>query len=404
MNLLDLPGELILLIAQLLNAKQLSRFSRTSRHVHPLVMALLYRRNIKYGHSSGVNKQLTPLEDPSGPGSFYRNMEADLEDYKNPSPLTDPSGLPLPVTAEIRARDRVLGEFVKHGADINTLTQRNRYGQEKPLLLHAVSERNLAAAILLVKHGAEIYAVRDSWGRAALHWAAIGGCAKILRYLLTHSGAQRDIHVRDEDGQTPFQYAAESGNVAAIRLILEAGADIDAQDEEGNTALHLMMMNGKPAPDSWCIPALRVMFELGVDTEKRLFEDGKTALHIAVLNGRDTDFMEVLLQEGKMDLNCRTVEGRTPLSCAVEKGDAEIFNLLLNAGADRETRDEEGRTLLQTALVDEDRAWASLPTLLEQGLYTLDSDAGEGKTLLQALEEQDWMYVIQDRVDGLSLD
>ncbi|CEL11610.1 hypothetical protein ASPCAL14711 [Aspergillus calidoustus] len=402
MNLLDLPSELILSIAYYLNVKQLSRFARTSHHVHCLAMPLVYRRNVKYSHSSGLIKQLAPLEKKSRFGSFFEDMEVDLDEYEHPSEPTSPSGLPLPVTAEIRARDTVIGEFVKYGADLNLVTGTNGYGQEKPLLLHAAGERNLASVILLVKHSADVRAVSDYDQKGALHWAALGGCAKIIRYLLLH-GAEGDIHARDDEGRTPFHYAAKYGHVAAMRILAENGADINAVDEEGNTALHLMMMNGKPAPDDWCVPALKTMFELGVDTEVQLLEDGKTALHIAVLNQRDPVFIETLLAEGGMDLNCRTVEGRTPLSCAVEKGDMYVFKMLREAGADVSTRDEQGRSLLDMVLADDERAWECLPTFLEEGLCRIDSDVG-GQTLMEFLEEKDWLYTIRGRVEGLELE
>jgi ankyrin repeat protein len=402
MNILDLPSELVLSIAHYLNYKQLSRFARTCHHVHALAMPLLYRRNVKYSNSSGLTKQLTPLDQKSRFGSFFEDIEAGLEEYAHPSELTSPEGLPLPVTAQIRARDRVIGQLVKYGADLDIATETNRYGQEKLLLLHAAGERNLASVILLVKHGANPRDASEYDQKTVLHWAALGGCAKIVRHLLRH-GAEGDIHARDDEGRTPFHYAAEYGHVAAMRILAERGADINAVDEEGNTALHLMMMNGKPAPDDWCVPALKTMFKLGVDTEVRLFEDGKTALHIAVLNQRDSVFIETLLKEGGMNLDCRTVEGRTPLSCAVEKGDMHVFKMLREAGADVGTRDEQGRSLVDMVLADDERAWDCLPTFLEEGLCSIDSDVG-GQTLMEYLEEKDWVYTIKDRAEGLELD
>jgi cytohesin len=365
-------------------------------------MPLLYRRNVKYSNSSGLTKQLTPLDQKSRFGSFFEDIEAGLEEYAHPSELTSPEGLPLPVTAQIRARDRVIGQLVKYGADLDIATETNRYGQEKLLLLHAAGERNLASVILLVKHGANPRDASEYDQKTVLHWAALGGCAKIVRHLLRH-GAEGDIHARDDEGRTPFHYAAEYGHVAAMRILAERGADINAVDEEGNTALHLMMMNGKPAPDDWCVPALKTMFKLGVDTEVRLFEDGKTALHIAVLNQRDSVFIETLLKEGGMNLDCRTVEGRTPLSCAVEKGDMHVFKMLREAGADVGTRDEQGRSLVDMVLADDERAWDCLPTFLEEGLCSIDSDVG-GQTLMEYLEEKDWVYTIKDRAEGLELD
>ena len=62
---------------------------------------------------------------------------------------------------------------------------------------------------------------------------------------------------------------------------------------------------------------------------------------------------------------------------------------------------EAGRTLLQIALENKDRAYGCLPTLLESGLFTLNSDAGDGKTLVQFLKEEGWLSTIRGRVDGM---
>ena len=397
MNLLDLPNELIISIANCLESyTQLSRFSRTNRHVHTLVMPLLYQRNIKYGKCSGLKAQLTPLETKHPMGRFFAEMEEDLEEYNHPSQLTTPDGLPMPVTEEIAIRDAVIGQFVKHGANLDALDQ-VKYGQDMSLLHGNAMARNTPSTFLLVKHGADIHATSRYDQRTALHWAAVGGCAKIIRFLIQKGS---DVNAREWEERTPLHFAAQEGHVTAIRILVENGADINAQDEEGCTPLHLMMMNGKPAPDSWCIPALRAMIELGPNTELGMFEDNKTALHVAILNERDRDFMETLLESG-MDLNSRTVEGRTPLSCCVERGDMKTLRMLVEAGADVCTRDEEGRSLLQIALEDEDRAYGCLPTLLEEGLFTLDSDAGDGKTLAQALKERGWVYTIRGRVEGM---
>lgn len=66
-----------------------------------------------------------------------------------------------------------------------------------------------------------------------------------------------------------------------------------------------------------------------------------------------------------------------------------------------DARDENGRSLLQYALEDDEYAYACLPTLLENGLFALDSDAGNGKTLVQVLEERCWLYMIRLRVNGM---
>ncbi|KAL4875604.1 hypothetical protein BJY04DRAFT_201420 [Aspergillus karnatakaensis] len=162
-----------------------------------------------------------------------------------------------------------------------------------------------------------------------------------------------------------------------------------------------MMMNGKPGPDEWCIPALKTLLSFKPDTELVAYEDKKTALQVAALSQRDAHFIDTLLELGEMDLNARTVEGRTPLSCCVEAGDIGFFMKLVRAGADVMTRDGEGRSLLQNVLDDEFCAWECLPTFLEEGLCTLESNAGDGMTVRQFLKEWRWEYTVEGRVRGI---
>ncbi|OBT68808.1 hypothetical protein VE03_02103 [Pseudogymnoascus sp. 23342-1-I1] len=409
MSLLNLPNELIVSIADSIKETiSLSRLARTNRHVYSLVMPLLYQHNIKYDGSTGVKAQLTPLKTGDYTSGFFTKTE-DLNEYNKPSDLTTLEGLPIPVTDEIRSRDAVISQFVKYGVSIDNLRlsefeqyqeeyDQEEYEEEEKTLLHYhAALRNTVGVFLMVKHGADVHTTSGYEKCTALHRAASGGCAKIIRFLIDRGV---DVNARNWEERTPLHVAAKEGHEAAIRLLFENGADINAQDELGYTPLHLMMMNGKPAPDSWCIPALKAILELGANTELGIFEDNKTPLHIAILNERDVDFIEVLLESG-MDLNARTVEGRTPLSCCVEKKEMDVFMMLVKAGADINTRDEDGRSLLQCALDDDEYAYACLPTLLQNGLFTLDSDAGDGKTLVQLLKERSWLFMIKHRVDGM---
>lgn len=410
MSLLNLPNELIVSIADCLKESiPLSRLARTNRHVHSLVMPLLYQRNIEYGGSTGLKAQLIPLEITGSTVGYLTNMEKDLKEYNNPSDLTTPECLPIPVTDEIRSRDAVISQFVKYGVNIDKLRlgefdqKQEEYDQEeyeeeeKTLLHYHAALRNSLGVFLMVKHGADIQANSGYEKGTALHRAAAGGCAKIVRFLIERGV---DVNARDWEKRTPLHFAAAGGHVAAIRLLFENGADINAQDELGYTPLHVMMTNGNSGPDSWSIPALKVMLELGPNTELGRFEDNQTPLHVAILNQRDEDFIEVLLEWG-VDLNSRTVEGRTPLSCCVERGEMAVFMMLVKAGAGIHARDEDGRSFLQYALEDDEYAYACLPTLLENGLFALDSDAGDGKTLVQVLKERCWLYMIQLRVNGM---
>ena len=54
----------------------------------------------------------------------------------------------------------------------------------------------------------------------------------------TELDAGADIMARDDRGQTPLHYAAMWGTPANNQLLLAAGADVMARDKDGNTPLH----------------------------------------------------------------------------------------------------------------------------------------------------------------------
>jgi ankyrin repeat protein len=74
---------------------------------------------------------------------------------------------------------------------------------------------------------------------AAMLRAANGGDATAIRTLI--DGDASLVHVRDEHGSTPLHRAAWKGHLEAARVLIAAGADVNAQDRQphyGGTPLH----------------------------------------------------------------------------------------------------------------------------------------------------------------------
>jgi ankyrin repeat protein len=65
---------------------------------------------------------------------------------------------------------------------------------------------------------------------------------------------------RSRVGDTPLHIAVIQGDVRAIKLLLDAGADIHALGETGYTALHYAVAHGRPE-------AVRALLERGADTQ-----------------------------------------------------------------------------------------------------------------------------------------
>ncbi len=130
-----------------------------------------------------------------------------------------------------------------------------------------------------------------------------------------------DVNFRDRHGTTPLMYAAALGNADAMRVLLHAGADVNARNGFDATAL------------MWC--------------------------------ANQPDMVRLLLAKGA-NINARSKMGRTPLLIAASyDGNVEVIKLLLAKGAKVLTRDNFGTTPMLAATGANDLA--SVKLLLEHG-------------------------------------
>ena len=111
----------------------------------------------------------------------------------------------------------------------------------------------------------------DNRGGGPLHRAVRKADTEALRMLL-EAGA--DVNAQGRMSDTPLHIAARVRNIAAIRVLLEAGADVNAQGDNGDTPLHHAARNGDTE-------ALRMLLEAGADVNARQGGNGWTPLDIA---------------------------------------------------------------------------------------------------------------------------
>jgi hypothetical protein len=130
--------------------------------------------------------------------------------------------------------------------------------------------------------------------------------------------------------------------VAIAKLLIAAGANLDANDGYGATALAGAIYLGYDD-----LALLLIESNAAVNTKTGVYIDGPgdlTPLHCATRNPR---IVKALLQKGA-DASARTTGGDTPLHWAVlsQEPSVESVRLLIAAGADVNARDNEGRTPL----------------------------------------------------------
>jgi ankyrin repeat protein len=172
--------------------------------------------------------------------------------------------------------------------------------------LHFASEReNVEGIRMLLEKGADPTA-QDKDGKTPLHFASEGECGQ-------HSDASRAGRRSDSTGQgwhdTIALLLSEWGNVEAIRMLLEKGADPTAQDKVGKTPLHFALQKGN-------VEGIRMLLEKGADPTAQ-DKDGKTPLHFALQKG-NVEGIRMLLEKGA-DPTAQDKDGKTPLHFASQR-------------------------------------------------------------------------------------
>lgn len=168
---------------------------------------------------------------------------------------------------------------------------------------------------------------------------------------------------------------ASTGSVWGVRVLLLLGADANAVDGRGETALHSAAYSGRSR-------VARLLLDHGARADVR-GKDGRTALHMASSSDNPEDRLGTFaaLLDGGADPNARDADGVTPLMDAVYYERTRALRLLVARGADLEARDKWGRTPLLEA-VAESRT-DSVRALLDLGAR-LDAVDDSGETVRQA--------------------
>ncbi len=225
--------------------------------------------------------------------------------------------------------------LIRSGARVSTA---NREGVT-PLQLAAM---NGSASMIdkLLKAGAEANAALTPSGDTALMMAARTGTPEAITVLL-EAGA--NVNAKESwGGTTALMWAASEQHTAAVKLLLEHGADVNARSNfvaaangrgfEGRTpAVPKAEQKVEEFASGWLTPLMFAAREGDLESARLLVNaganvnaiagDGKDALGLAIFNG-NYDFASFLI-DSKSDVNHADTQGFTPLFWAVDRRNME---------------------------------------------------------------------------------
>lgn len=203
-----------------------------------------------------------------------------------------------------------------------------------------------SAAIALAARGgldvvlSELFArgARDTEVFSAMHAAAKVGKSSTLRLLLTHGGR---VAAQDEDGMTPLHLAVIDRRLAAMRVLIAAKAPLEVRDTKGRTPLfwgpfayrpqakHIYQKLGQPHDTVFVDPGeavgIKLLLEAGAKVDA-VDQAGDTPLHEAVRLGSLRGAAALLAGGAKATVKNR--QGETPRALAKQRGNAEMIALL----------------------------------------------------------------------------
>ncbi|MEN3000987.1 MAG: ankyrin repeat domain-containing protein [Armatimonadota bacterium] len=169
----------------------------------------------------------------------------------------------------------------------------------------------------------------------------------VLTLVIMLSPPFHQLHEQNRLHNEELLAAVEQGDMARVKVLLRAGASVNASTPSGLTALSLAIIRGHEE-----IALLLIEHGAGLGARDRTgylneMNPGNSPAYYAAVYGR-TRVLKAMLERG-ISPNQRDRNGRTLLMLAAENGHREAVRLLLQYGADPRARSTLGESVLDAA-------------------------------------------------------
>ncbi|MBT7625935.1 MAG: hypothetical protein HN589_06605 [Proteobacteria bacterium] len=241
-------------------------------------------------------------------------------------------------------------DHIKAGADVNETI--NLHGVEGLSILTICAEQgDVETMKLLVEAGADINARQKNIELASGYNSPLvaslkGGNMGHFDYLI-ECGADVDPFQDKESGWTPLVQAAHHVNNAAIKTLLERGADVNIANADSANAFKTVCHHTTAAARK----CMRTLIKAGADTS-RADNEGYAGIHNVAASQSSGNFLtlKLLVEEGQVDVDLPlrpAVGADTPLKKALVYGNSESADYLLAQGASASSSNKFGTSIFR---------------------------------------------------------
>ena len=300
----------------------------------------------------------------------------------------------------------VLGEAVSHGDGViirllleNGFDINHKNSSKRTILQDVALEGNYKVFQILMSYHPN-YDDPDSYGRTVLFDAVEGGNVNIVKELVNH---MENINVVDENNETPLFKAVLKENTKIAETLILFGMNLDSLDNYKRNVLFNTILQGNKNID-----ILKLMIKKGININQIDINGGniideilyildlqrQTAKELLQLEGnyslieKDMSYLELtkIIIENGLDINRIDKDGLPILAKEVEKKNYENIVFLINCGADINTKNINGKSILFNEVIKGNSNYKMINFLVKNGA-DIELRDSEEKTIIDDLAE-----------------
>ena len=279
----------------------------------------------------------------------------------------------------------VVQVLIDAGADIE-VKKKGVFAHEHSPLLWACAKGKIAIVKMLVKAGADVRRIHE--GDTCLILAAVNGHTKTVRYLV--GLREVELNYRGYWWNTALHWAVRGKYLDVVRVLIDAGADVEVKNEDRLSPLHYASISEEDVNGKITIVKMLVKAGAGV---RAADNQGDTCLTIAARTGH-TETVRYLVGLPEVELNHKGSRNRTALFWAVRENYPDVVQVLIDAGADVEVKDdggleEDGSAYSPLELASLHGRAVCAKMLVEAGAAVAEADKNRDSCLLLSLGSGD---------------